>query len=115
MTPRPRRIDRGHLQIRILGEYLVVPRNPILRMVRRPSDRLDLALSTLGALKTAIDRVNALIDDTIIELRDKHDVPWSVLGKRVKLNPSYLQGRIAARRRLLNPDPRQDRSPQQAA
>jgi hypothetical protein len=110
-----RKVTEEHLSIRVLGEYLVVPRNPILRLIRRPSARLDLAIDTLGALKMAVDRINALIDDTVIELRDKHDVPWSVLGKRCKLHPTYLQQRVAARRRLLNPDPRRDHGRQQAA
>lgn len=99
------RVDRSHLQVRTLGSYLVIPGNVLLRAIRRPADRISAAVAVLEALRRAETRVQAVIDDAAIELRDKHDVPWSAIGRRVNVDPDHIRHRVTARRRLLHASP----------
>lgn len=100
-----RHIDPGHLAVRTLGDYVVVPGNVLLRAIRRPSERLTFAVRVLKSLRAAQTRILAVVDDAAIELRDKHDVPWSAIGKSADMDPDTIRHRVNARRGLLQPVP----------
>ncbi len=96
-----RRITPTELVARYCGGYFVIPGTTILRAVRRPAERLSFAADVLRAVRAAESRLMAVMDDAAIELRDKHDAPWSAIGRRAGLHESVMAQRVSARRKLL--------------
>ncbi len=92
---------------RILGGYAVFPTAHALRRATRATERLDLAVETLQAVDQYRASLLALMDDSVIALRER-GTKWEALKRRTGLPIETLRGRIRSRlerRRCGHADP----------
>ncbi len=89
------------LHSRVSGGYYVLPGAHLLRAVDDADRRLERAMDALKAVQLAERRLKAVIDDTLIHLRDNQGRSWEVLSKKTGICPTALSSRAKTRRRKL--------------
>lgn len=92
---------------RVLGGYAVIPTPHTLKASRDAGERLDVVLATLEAHNRLGQSLNALLDDTLIELREQGR-KWETLARRTGHPKWKLTARVKdrlAKRRNGHADP----------
>ncbi len=88
-------------KVRVADGYAVVPTASTLRMIRRPAERATAIREVRRSLLAQLENVEAAMDDTAIELSDRHRVTWDAIGRRFGMRGNSIHRRAQLRRAVL--------------
>ncbi len=81
--------------------YAQVPTASTLRAIRRPAERAEAIRRVRKSLIDQLANVEAAMDDTAIELHDRHAVQWKTIGRHLGLALHTVFQRAKRRREVL--------------